>query len=264
MDRIANIPNKIKQSAECCVYCGKGYKAKKNLEKHIILCEIYHNPKKRKIVIEDDEPLPSQKTLYEMVIQLTLKCNKMESKIEELNKLLIKEKKKINVIEWLNNNKKLDISYDDFIDKINITNENIECLFKNSFNDTFIEIFSKLIETYNENIPIKCFVQKNGHFYIYNKNDEGEFSWNELTREKLIYSLNKIHMKISKEMYLWKQKNSEYINKSDNNTLLYDKAYLKLMSVDFRQDPTFNKIKSSIFSLLKTDLKHFVEYEFDF
>lgn len=264
METLANIPNKIKQSAECCVYCGKGYKAKKNLEKHIILCEIYHNPKKRKIVIEDDEPLPSQKVLYEMIIQLTLKCNKMESKIDELNKLLIKEKKKINVIEWLNNNKKLELTFDDFIDQIIITNENIEFLFKNTFNDTFIDIFSGLIETYNENMPLKCFIQKQGHFYVFNKNDEGLLFWLELSREKLIYSLNKFHMKLSKEMYLWKERNSQYIDNSDNNALLYDKAYLKLMTVDFRQESTLSKIKSILFSRLKTDLKHFIEYEFEF
>lgn len=188
----------------------------------------------------------------------------MESKLEELNKLLIKEKKKINVIEWLNNNKNLELTYDDLIDKIHITNENIEYLFKNTFNDTFVEIFSKLIHTYNDNIPLKCFIQKQGHFYVFNKKENGELSWMELSREKLVYSLNKIHMKISKAMYEWKENNSQYIENSDTNALLYDKAYLKLMTVDFRQDSTLNKIKSILFSLLKVDFKHFVEYEFEF
>ncbi len=30
--------NKIKQSAMCCIYCGKSYKVRLNLEKHLILC----------------------------------------------------------------------------------------------------------------------------------------------------------------------------------------------------------------------------------
>jgi hypothetical protein len=263
MDKSANITNRIKQSPECCVYCGKGYKARKNLEKHIMLCEIYHNPKKRKIVIEEDEPLPSQRVLYEMVVQLALKYNKMEEKIDELNKLLIKEKKKINVFEWLNN-KTPGFTYEELIDKMIINNECIDYLFKNSFIDTFMDIFSKTIESDVENLPIRCFTQKPNHFYIYDKNEKDELGWQELSREKLMYSLNKFHMKISKGLFIWRQNNSEFVMNNDNNAILYDKTYLKLMSVDFRNDNTINKIRSQIFALVKVDLKSFVEYEFNF
>lgn len=263
MDKISNIPNRIKQPSECCIYCGKGYKAKKNLEKHIMLCEIYHNPKKRKIVIEEDDPLPSQRVLYEMVVQLALKCNKMEEKIEELNKLLIKEKKKINVFEWLNN-KTPSFTYEELIEKMLIKDEYIDYLFKNSFIDTFIEIFSKTIQDDFENLPIRCFTQKPNHYYVYDKNDKDELTWQELNREKLMYSMNKFHMKISKELFIWRQKNNEFVMSNDNNAMLYDKTYLKLMSVDFRNDTTMNKIKSQIFALLKVDLRSFVEYEFHF
>ena len=40
-----NINNKIKQTALCCIYCGKSYKTRINLDKHLILCEIYHKSK---------------------------------------------------------------------------------------------------------------------------------------------------------------------------------------------------------------------------
>ena len=39
--------NKIKQSSLCCVYCGKSYKTKSYLDKHIILCEIWHKSKNK-------------------------------------------------------------------------------------------------------------------------------------------------------------------------------------------------------------------------
>ena len=38
MNKIAdNIPNMIKQPAQCCIHCGKSYKKNSNLEKHINL-----------------------------------------------------------------------------------------------------------------------------------------------------------------------------------------------------------------------------------
>lgn len=52
--------NKIKHSALCCVYCGKSYKTRNNLDKHIILCEITHNVRPH-TNNEDDIVLPSPK-----------------------------------------------------------------------------------------------------------------------------------------------------------------------------------------------------------
>ena len=69
----ANIPNMIKQPAQCCVHCGKSYKKKTNLEKHVILCELLNNSKKS-LVIEDDE-IPSQRKIYQILLENYLEYN---------------------------------------------------------------------------------------------------------------------------------------------------------------------------------------------
>ena len=59
----------------CCTWCGKGYKTKVNLEKHVILCELIHKSSKKRANkntsdsndyddIGDD--LPSPKKMYQM------------------------------------------------------------------------------------------------------------------------------------------------------------------------------------------------------
>jgi len=61
MNKLApNIPNKIKQPAKCCVYCGKSYVKKTNLDKHIIICELL-NKSKSSVIIEEEDDIPSQK-----------------------------------------------------------------------------------------------------------------------------------------------------------------------------------------------------------
>ena len=46
MNKLAsNIPNKIKQPSLCCVYCGKSYIKRINLDKHLVICELLQKTK---------------------------------------------------------------------------------------------------------------------------------------------------------------------------------------------------------------------------
>ena len=71
MNKLTNIPNKIKQPAQCCIHCGKSYVKRVNLDKHVTICELLHNRRNTSLVIEDEEePLPSQRKLFHMLIEL--------------------------------------------------------------------------------------------------------------------------------------------------------------------------------------------------
>jgi hypothetical protein len=103
--------NKIKHSALCCIYCGKSYKTKLNLDKHLILCEITHKSKRSSSdsnLDDDDNDLLlqtiSSKKLYEIVMHLALKCNRLEHKVADLSKHVSKQHKKLDIIDHLNNN----------------------------------------------------------------------------------------------------------------------------------------------------------------
>ena len=133
MNKISNIPNKIKQSAQCCVHCGKGYKTRNNLEKHLVLCELVHKSKRTAINDEEDMPLPSQKQMFQMLLELGQKYSKLEEKIDEMNKWVVKKKKKINVLEWLNVNMIPELIFENLVDKIPIIESDFEFLLQNSF-----------------------------------------------------------------------------------------------------------------------------------
>jgi transcription elongation factor Elf1 len=57
--------------------------------------------------------------------------------------LVIKKKKKINGVEWLNSNLTTEIEFNKLIEHIDIYDEDIQYLLNNSFYDTLNEIFSK-------------------------------------------------------------------------------------------------------------------------
>ena len=257
-----SILNKIKQPAQCCTYCGKSYKKKSNLDKHFIVCELLQVGKKRNSNLvknsDEDEPIPSQQKMFQMLVELGQKYNKLEEKVEEMNKWIVKKKKKINGLEWLNTNIKPTINFDSIIDTIIINEDDIKFLFESSFNDLLNEVFSRTI--YSEDFPIFAFVQKPNLFYIYHS----ETGWIELSRERLIKFLDKVHMKIFKEFYEWKQAKKSIIQCDTYLANNCDKTLIKISGLDFKQEQILSKIRNMMYSKMKTDLKALVEYEFEF
>ena len=257
----------------CCEYCGKEYKRKINFDKHFILCEIVYKAKKkdRRIDKENEEineEMPTQKQMYKMILELALKYNKLEEKMELMNKWVDKTKKKINVLDWLNtsSNLKPEIIFDNLADSISILESDLDLLFNGNFDNILNEIFTRNFYQKDESeISLFAFIQKTNTIYVYSKDTSSlQAVWIELSREKLIYFLNKVHFKIVKTLSEWKKNNSEKINNSDKLEEIYNKAKIKLMGIDFKHDSTLNKIKLSIYNKMKKDMKALIEYEFEF
>ena len=258
-NNIINLPSKKSNDVGCCIHCGKGYKSKTMLEKHLILCEITHKTKNKQIdVFEND--VPSQKMMYKMILELGQKLNRMEEKMDKVNKWVVKKKKKINVLEWLNNTVKPEYTFERVIDNVIIANSDIEYLFNNNIYDTLNEVFSRTI--YFDTIPIFASIQKSNLLYIFDTID-GQLIWTEMTRDKLIRFLNQVQMKLSKALFEWKKQHKAELNSSDTYATMFDKSVSKLMGADFKQDNTLSRIRNMIYNKMKIDVKTMVEYEFE-
>ena len=260
MNRIApDIPNMIKQPAQCCVYCGKSYRKKTNLEKHVIICDLL-NKSKSKVIEDSEDDLPSQRKMYELLLEFASKVNKLEEKVEELNKWVVKKKNKINLIEWLNAKNIPDMKFDNIIENIIIEQDDINYLFQNSFIDTLNHIFSKNIYNMNETGPLFAFSHKTNVFYYYeNQNNK----WAILSNELLIKFLNKVHMKVLRWFSQYKKDNAIKMQDDECFSILCDKTSFKIMNIDFNQENILSKIKTNMYSKMKTDIKGLVEYEFE-
>jgi len=283
MNKLTNeIPNKIKQPAICCVNCGKNYKKRVNLDKHSVLCDLLQrsktrqntNPVLEQLLKEDDEPMPSQRKMFQILIELGQRYNRLEEKVNELNKWVVRKKKTINVVEWLNANLNPTIEFETMIEKIIITEEDIKNLLEKSFYDVLNDIFSRTI--YNlcdsEN-PLFAFAQKQNVFYIYdntttnsnnnsNDNHNNIKCWTELSKERLTKFLIKVHMKIVKAFYDWKNLKKNDIKNNETVSSLCDKTILKLLSVEFKEENIYSKVRNMMYSRMKKDMKSLVEYEF--
>jgi hypothetical protein len=264
--------NELNSKGYCCIYCGKTYKTRTNVDKHITLCELLHKSNRNGTGVDElVEDIPSQKKMYKMLLELAIKYNKLEEKVDEINKWVVKKKKKINVIEWLNSNVTPKGVFDKLYENIEIIDEDIEFVLHNSFYDTLNQIFSRSIYNIGENeYPIYAFVQKANMFYIYDKvegngNGNGNgMGWQELSRDKLFKFLNKVHLKFCKYFNDWKKKRIEEMKNNDSLSITCNKTLVKIMGVEFKEDGALSRARSNMYSRMKVDMKVMVEYEFEF
>jgi hypothetical protein len=244
-----------------CLYCNKTYKLKSNVDKHMILCKLIHDNKKSKSKIEDDIDIPSQRNLYMMLLELGNKFNILEEKLEAINKYVIKKKKKIDVIDWLNNNISPIINFDKLTEYIILDDKFIEYILENLFIDAVINLFTKYICNSQIIKPIVSFIQKHNTFYIYVNQ---EVKWIQASKEDLLNFLLNIQQKIFRFFYSWKKEQIKIDENDDNLSIKYDKTTIKIVGTNFKDENIFNKIKNLMYSKLKTDIVGLLEYEFEF
>ena len=269
----------------CCTWCGKGYKSRGNLDKHVILCELIQKSNKKRVTNKNSdltdydevcEDLPSPKKMYQMLLELGYKYSKLEEKMEEVNKFIVKKKQKINVVEWLNSNITPSLVFENLIDQIKIIDSDIEFLFENNFLDMINGVLSRFVyngESSNNLIPLFAFSQKTNVFYAFvklnNNNNNNNLCedkccgvWSELSKDQLMKFLMRIQMKVSKAFCEWKTRCGR-VN-DDSFDIMCDKTLIKIMGNEFNQDSTFNKMRGVMYNKMKTDMKAMVEYEFEF
>ncbi len=258
---LTNIKNKHQ-----CQYCDKIYSRKNSLINHLILCEITHKSNNdKKIEEEESEDIPNYSQLVKIVLELTKKCNKLEESLEKMKVWVENKKKKINIISWLNTSYKSELSFEDWINKLEITSVNLDYLFHNTIINTIVNIFENNLKS-NDNIkyPIVCFTQKNNVFYI-NKNNGEETNWIQISLEDIVKILKKIQNTLISLLMKWKETNLK--NKTiDSEQIddIFNKTIIKLMDISFHQDASMGKIKTGLYNYLKVDLKNMIEYEFEF
>ena len=79
---LLNKPNRIKQYANSCIHCWKGYKTKTKLDKHYLIYDLIYS--RNRILDEEEEILPSQKqmfqklTYFQILMKVTLHLNLMQ------------------------------------------------------------------------------------------------------------------------------------------------------------------------------------------
>jgi len=250
----------------CCLLCKKVYTRKSSLEKHKILCDFKSKTKLEHQVDEEElGDTPNHEQLVKIVQELTFKYVKLEEKMEHLQKWVNQKKQKIKVIDWLNEHVVSTIGFKEWITTVQVLPDHAISLFENNIFQTFQLIIEFNLKETNEFVyPIKCFSQKTNIFYVCEKTPDNKCVWEQVSTETILLFLKKIQNKLIGELTNWKLANKAQIDINDKLSDQFNKAVIKLMSVNFTtQDVGASRLRNGLYSFLKTDLKNLIEYEFE-
>jgi len=169
-----------------CVVCNKEYKSKDSYKKHELFCQTLSRSKKeREKELEDMDSIPNLRDLFNITKELLIKYEKLEKENHNLKQLIYKRQKKINVIEWLNNNVFPLNGFKEWYLNLELIPEYLEIIFENGNIEGTCKILERIIPD-KSLIPIKSFCEKENTFYIYEKDEESLKKWRILTNEELI------------------------------------------------------------------------------
>ena len=248
------VPNKIFN----CGYCGKLYSRKSSYERHVLCCEILSQPQReRQLKVQDLDGTPEITKLYQIIQELVHKQAKQTKEIDKLKQFVNKTKKQLNIIDWLNDNCNKTLTFDKFITNIELERRHLEYVFKYDFIDGMMYIFQELFPLSDE-LPIRCFDQKPGTFFIV-KND----NWVVMTALELENMLNTINRMIIKEFGQWQTDNIDKIVKDERFNDIYNENVIKVLGTKRPHDVTFTRIKNRLYKYLKFNLKRIIQFEFN-
>ena len=256
-----------------CKYCNRTYKLKPNYDKHYLLCDTLNKSTLNKGTLNkgtmtksNNDDLPSFREMFTLILELTAKNSQLEQKVEELSKWAESKKKKLNVIDWLNEKYTKNIKYTEWLAGINITRSHLEAVFKSDMVTGCYEILQSLMSLHmtedisNEQItPIKAFDQKENILFVYNDDNK----WEILTLPMFANLMNILSKKILTEFLKWQTENKSKM-KQDEFSYTYARNVQKIMGGNLTQEQIHMRVKKELYNYLKMNLRNVIEYEFSF
>jgi len=268
------IKNKItimnKSTGYDCKFCLRNYKEKFNYDRHILCCEFFHkSERERNNEVEIIESLPTQIQMYQLIQELAIRVNRLE---KENRKLLQSQKRKINVLDWLNENKQNQpfIIFTTWLSSIvykNISNH-LENVFQNDLTSGIIRLFDNILNNIeSDKIPICAFDNKPNTFYIYDfrnqqmiDTDSGDNTpiWMVLSVSEFNMILKRIcHRFLIEFKKNWYDINKHMIENDEKYKDLYIIYYKNILGGDQSEDIRSHKIRSWLYNRLKTNIQHY-------
>jgi hypothetical protein len=244
-----------------CGYCNKQYKRKMNYDKHMLLCNIIRKTPSEKLNEREQDDLPTIRELYTVIQSLLEKQEKFEKQIEKMSSWINNNRKKINVLDWLNTNHTDCIDYNEWLSGLVMKEDDMELVFNYGFIEGMIYIIIRICLNENEcgnGLPIKAFEQKDGTLFIYiNEN------WEIMSSSLFELLFNTITKGLTKQLKLWQDKNKHRLYQN-GFTEIYIENVKKITGGDLSRDQQYHKVKQYLYNHLKVNIKQIVQHEFIF
>ena len=181
------------------------------------------------------------------------KIDKLEKKLENQQRWIQRQKKKISIIDWLNDNCNPNVNFKQWYSTLNITSQDLNFIFEHDFIQGLNYILQRKLPIKNEiNFPIRSFQQKLNELFIFNGD-----TWELLDIDEFSKMINHIHKKIHTVFAEWNKIQQKRIDYGNNVDETYYKNVSKVMGGKYSREEALRKIKFKLFNYLKFNLKSY-------
>jgi len=221
--------------------------------------------------LEIDKMDITTENIFKMLIILHNKYEKLEADYSELKKFVNVTKNKIDILEYLNQNCVSQFEnncFDTFMNAMIIDNDCLEIVFKKDYIEGVYDIIVSNIQRIKDksfNIPIKCFNQKDGILYIFERGtvERGSGSWIIMDGEYFKKLIKHIDKKLLMLFLEWKLHMESALD-AETYSEIYIKNMKKVIGGNFVKKHTNISmiIKNKLYKHLRVDIKNITTYEF--
>jgi hypothetical protein len=251
-----------------CKFCHREYKEKFNYDRHVGFCEFsYKTRKEIDNEIESFEKVPSQLELFRYVKELSLRIDKLENDNAKLRLFANQQKKKIDIVEWLNERSQIvpPITFCEWFNALPILEE-LQTVFEYDLIKGMTNCLEKgvngvSIDDYDD-LPFSAFTQKSNTFYVYDKNEAGETSWKTITNKQFDKFIKMIANKFIAHFKNWHDQNKDLIDSNEKEKEKYYYYCEKVLGGKMSDETICLRIRKTIHEKIRKDLKNIIEFEF--
>lgn len=246
-----------------CSFCNHEYRLKYNYDRHVILCR-FSNKSMKEVEDQMDEfdTMPSQKDMFVLLKDLAYRVSKLELENKTLKKFANRERKKIDIIDWLNTTSgwKPKQGFRDWVTSFPLL-DYLNCIFENDLVYGICYCFENAIREQGET-PMAIFSQKNNIFYIYDKPaNDIDACWfilsNDCFNEWIDYIARRFLILFRQWFDKQCEENPKHINElNDKKAILYQ----KLLGGKITDETRNNRVKSSLCAKMKVNAKSILDY----
>lgn len=245
-----------------CKYCKTSYKEKFNFDRHIGFCEFsFKSTKEIENEIEAFDKCPTIVQLFGYVKELSVRVIKLEKENALLKQFASKQRKRIDVLDWLNNRY-------DYIPEIDftawMTSIPVEAYLEQVFEYDLLTALLKCFDASFDNLdklPVRAFCQKTNMFYIYDKQEE-KYCWQLISNKQLDKWFSFLAQKMVAEFKKWYDSNKARIDADDQSREQYYENFQKVLGGKMCDSTRNQRLRQACYTKLKQNLKSVVEFEF--
>jgi len=231
-----------------CKYCGQIKFCKNAFDRHFIFCQYANTPAKERELQETT--LPSQQVMLQMMLDLSLKCQKLEEKMARIQAQQSSQSRK-SILQYLNSLPHENTTFSKWIENLAVKKEHLRIF----FDENIMKSLTHIVLT-SEQIPIRNYVQKPKNMYIYDHVPTcvNVFEWRLITSQDWKRGLQVLIKKIKNMYFDWKKENQSIIDTSDVMTDLNYEYMKKVNNIDSQIDATIRQIKEALIQKIQTNL----------